>query len=74
MRVRQQQQSADAKIRELTARLENTETKQQTMINMFTAALKNPALFQRMLARSVALCTVYSVATQRSLRAAAEHV
>ncbi|GLC55979.1 hypothetical protein PLESTB_001051300 [Pleodorina starrii] len=49
VRVRQQQQNTDAKVRELQARLEATEAKQQTMINMFAAAFKNPAVFQRML-------------------------
>lgn len=49
VRVRQQQATADAKMRELQARLESTEQKQQTMINMFAAAFKNPAMFQRML-------------------------
>lgn len=44
MRLRQQQATADAKIRDLTGRLENTEAKQQTMINMFAAAFKNPAM------------------------------
>ncbi|PNH06799.1 Heat stress transcription factor A-1d [Tetrabaena socialis] len=50
VRVRQQQQNSDAKMREVLARLESTEQKQQTMINMFAAAFKNPAVFQRMLA------------------------
>ncbi|KAG2496875.1 hypothetical protein HYH03_005274 [Edaphochlamys debaryana] len=49
VRVRQQQQSSEAKMRELQSRLEATETKQQTMINMFAAAFKNPSMFQRML-------------------------
>ncbi len=49
VRVRQQQATADVKMRELQARLESTEQKQQTMINMFAAAFKNPAMFQRML-------------------------
>ncbi|KXZ54259.1 hypothetical protein GPECTOR_5g349 [Gonium pectorale] len=49
VRLRQQQQSTDGKMRELQARLEATEAKQQTMINMFAAAFKNPAMFQRMI-------------------------
>ncbi|GIL62874.1 hypothetical protein Vafri_17084 [Volvox africanus] len=49
VRVRQQQATTDAKVRELQARLDSTEAKQQTMINMFAAAFKNPAVFQRML-------------------------
>lgn len=49
VRVRQQQQNTDSKMRELQGRLEATEAKQQTMINMFAAAFKNPAVFQRML-------------------------
>ncbi|GFR46668.1 hypothetical protein Agub_g8283 [Astrephomene gubernaculifera] len=49
VRLRQQQQNTDVKMRELQARLESTEAKQQTMINMFAAAFKNPAMFQRML-------------------------
>ncbi|KAG2425647.1 hypothetical protein HXX76_013492 [Chlamydomonas incerta] len=49
VRLRQQQAAADSKIRDLTGRLESTEAKQQTMINMFAAAFKNPAMFQRML-------------------------
>ncbi|EFJ43325.1 heat shock transcription factor [Volvox carteri f. nagariensis] len=49
VRVRQQQAGTDAKMRDLQARLEATEAKQQTMINMFAAAFKHPSVFQRML-------------------------
>lgn len=49
VRLRQQQQSSDSKIRDLQLRLDKTEQKQQTMINMFAAAFKNPTMFQRML-------------------------
>ena len=41
-------QSSDSKIRELLQRVEQTETRQNTMISFFTTALKNPTMLQRL--------------------------
>ena len=41
-------QSSDAKIRELQQRADQTEQRQNTIINFFTTALKNPAMLQRL--------------------------
>lgn len=67
VRLRQQQQSADSKIRDLQSRLDKTEQKQQTMINMFAAAFKNPAVFQRMLS-SVASGGMQRISSSRETR------
>ncbi|GAX80596.1 hypothetical protein CEUSTIGMA_g8032.t1 [Chlamydomonas eustigma] len=48
VRLRQAQQSSDSKIRDLLQRVEQTETRQNTIISFFTTALKNPAMLQRL--------------------------
>lgn len=49
VRMRQAQSSADDKIRDLQDRLSITEQRQQSLINFFATALKDPRILQRLL-------------------------
>lgn len=48
VRLRQAQQSTEHKMRDLQNRLEATEQRQQTILNFFASALKNPNILQRL--------------------------
>lgn len=48
VRLRQQQQANETMIRDMQSRMDVTEQRQQTLINFFATALKNPTILQRL--------------------------
>jgi len=61
VRLRQAQQCSDTKIRDLQSRLEVQEQRQNTIVNFFTTALKNPSILQRIFSTVNASTSVHRI-------------
>lgn len=60
-------QVADQRMREMSSRLDAQESKQQTIIHFFAAAIKNPAILQHILSSVNANTAAYNSTEARGL-------